>query len=59
MKKTLDTKQAVFSFSQETIDSLYELGNVYAKIRKRLLSEGYIIKDGKITPPKIQTQNEN
>ena len=58
-KKTLSQKPIVFSFSQETVDSLYALGNVYAKIRRRLLSEGYIIKDGKIIPPKIKTQNEN
>ena len=56
MKKTPTQKQAVFLFSQETVDSLYELGNVYAKIRARLLSEGYTIKDGKIIPPKIKIQ---
>ncbi len=56
MKKTLATKQAVFVFSQETVDSLNQLGNVYAKIRARLLSEGYMIKDGKIIPPKIKIQ---
>ena len=56
MKKTPTQKQAVFLFSQETVDSLYELGNVYAKIRSRLLSEEYIIKDGKIIPPKIKIQ---
>lgn len=55
-KKTLSQKPIVFSFSQETVDSLYELGNVYAKIRARLLSEGYIIKDGKIIPPKKQNE---
>lgn len=40
-------------FSQETLDSLRELGSVYARIRRRLLSEGYVIKDGKIFKPKI------
>ena len=40
-------------FSKETIDSLRELGSVYARIRRRLLSEGYTIKDGKIIKPKI------
>jgi len=39
-------------FSKETIDSLRELGSVYARIRRRLLSEGYTIKDGKIIKPK-------
>ncbi len=53
MSKKILPKTAVVSlFSQETVDSLYELGSVYAKIRRRLLSEGYIIKDGRIIPPK-------
>ena len=47
-------KQNVFSF--ESIKSLDELGSVLGRIRKRLLVEGYIIKDGKIIPP---TKNEN
>lgn len=34
-------------FSDETIHSLGELGRVLGKIRKRLISEGYTIKDGK------------
>ncbi len=44
--------QTVPILSQETIDSLRELGSVYARIRRRLLSEGYTIKDGKIIKPK-------
>ena len=44
--------QNVFLFSQETVDSLYELGNVYTRIRRRLISEGYIIKGNKIIKPK-------
>ena len=51
-KKTLPKTEVVSPFTQETIDSLYELGSVYAKIRRRLLSEGYIIKGNKIIPPK-------
>lgn len=35
-------------FSDEDIASFVELGEVLKKIRRRLLSEGYIIKDGKI-----------
>ena len=34
-------------FSDETIHSLGELGRVLGRIRKRLISEGYTIKDGK------------
>jgi hypothetical protein len=34
-------------FSDETIHSLGELGRVLLRIRKRLISEGYTIKDGK------------
>ena len=41
-------------FTYETIDSLTELGEVLKQIRKRLLSEGYEIVDGKISK-KIDT----
>lgn len=34
-------------FSDETIHSLGELGRVLGRIRKRLINEGYTIKDGK------------
>ena len=35
-------------FSDETIQSLRELGAILANIRNRLLSEGYVMKNGKI-----------
>jgi len=35
-------------FSDQTLASLKELGNTLERIHKRLVSEGYIIKDGKI-----------
>lgn len=38
-----------FLFTEETITSLAELGSVLREIRQRLISEGYEIKDGKIT----------
>ena len=42
-----------YKFSQETVDSFSELGSILLRIRKRLISEGYIVVDGKIT------RNEN
>ena len=44
-------------FSQETVDALDELGDVIWGIRKRLMSEGYEVKDGKIYKNGIQQQN--
>lgn len=40
-------------FSQETIDSLIELGKVLKKIHDRLRNEGYDIVDGEIV--KVET----
>jgi hypothetical protein len=37
--------------SQETVQALRELGEIYRQILRRLVSEGYVIKDGKIFPP--------
>jgi len=37
--------------SQETVQALQELGDIYRQIHRRLISEGYVIKDGKIFPP--------
>jgi hypothetical protein len=37
--------------SDETIRSLQELGEVFRRIHKRLVSEGWVIKDGVFTPP--------
>jgi hypothetical protein len=37
-----------FIFSQETMDSIIELGEVLRPIRKRLFAEGYTIVDGKL-----------
>jgi hypothetical protein len=50
-KKQSDVLPRKNLFSQETIDSFVELGSVVKDIRKRLLSEGYVIKNGKITKP--------
>lgn len=46
-----------YVFSQETVDALSELGEVIRGIRKRLMSEGYEIKDGKIYKHGILQQN--
>ena len=40
-----------YLFSEETISSLSELGSIFEKIHKRLIKEGYIIKNGKILKP--------
>lgn len=45
-----------YLFSQETVDGLSELGEVIRSIRKRLMSEGYEIKDGKIYKHGVQQQ---
>ena len=37
--------------SQETVLALHELGDVLRQIHRRLISEGYIIRDGNIIPP--------
>jgi hypothetical protein len=37
--------------SQETVQSLQELGDVFRQIHRRLVSEGYTIRNGKITKP--------
>ena len=37
--------------SQETIQALQELGEIYRQIFRRLISEGYVFKDGKMIPP--------
>jgi len=36
-------------FSEETLESLVDLGKILRKIRNRLISEDYEIKDGQIT----------
>ena len=38
-------------FSTETVQALQELGNVFRQIHRRLVSEGYIIRNGKIIKP--------
>lgn len=48
MKRPKKKKQ---TFSDEDIAAFIELGEVLKKIRRRLLSEGYVIKDGKIYKP--------
>ncbi len=44
-----DSKPSIFS--QETIDSVTELGSVLQKIHSRLLSEGYCIMSDRIINP--------
>jgi hypothetical protein len=36
-------------FSDDTVESLHELGEVLMRIHKRLVSEGYTIGNGKIS----------
>ena len=42
-------------FSEETVQSIAELAEIYRSIHKRLISEGYVIKDGKIYKEDIIT----
>jgi len=37
-----------YIFSEETIQALANLGNVLAGIHRRMIAEGYEIKDGKV-----------
>gem|GEM_PF-2971582 len=48
-KKTQTESDRIFS--DEDIQSFVDLGNVLMDIRKRLISEGWIIKDGVFTSP--------
>ena len=43
-----------YIFSQETINSLIELGDVLKPIRRRLFAEGYTIVNGKLVKPTPQ-----
>ncbi len=42
-------------FSEETMQSLRELGAALQSIHNRLLSEGYVMIDGRLTKPYEQT----
>ena len=44
-------------FSQETVQALQELGNVFRQIHRRLISEGYTIRDGEIIEPGADDAN--
>jgi hypothetical protein len=56
--KNVTTNPASQPLSQETIRSLQELGEVYRQIHRRLVSEGYIIRDGKIFKPGVNDKND-
>jgi hypothetical protein len=45
-------------FSDETLKSLQELGEVLREIRNQLIAEGYTIRDGKIYPPHNETDSD-
>ncbi len=44
-------------FGPETIQALQELGDVFRQIHRRLISEGYTIRDGKIIKPGADNTN--
>jgi len=44
--------QQKLNFSPEQIDNFVGLYHILNKIHRRLISEGYKVKGGKITPPK-------
>jgi hypothetical protein len=45
------TKQAYQPLSEETVQSVLELGDLLRQIHRRLLSEGYVIRNGQILKP--------
>lgn len=47
MKKGENAKEP-HRFSKETLQSLRELGELFAKIHVRMISEGYVIQDGEV-----------
>jgi len=60
MRQTIIMTAETQKFSDETIASLVELGKVFLRIRNRLISEGYVIKDGKTKLPEhIESQAKN
>jgi len=50
-KGDIASETARHPLSRGTVESLQELGEVLRQIHTRLLSEGYIIKDGEILKP--------
>ena len=46
-------------FSEETLKSLYELGQILRKIHMRVLSEGYIFKDNQFILSHDQQEIKN
>ena len=46
-----DEEGKKYIFTRETVESLCELGKVLQRIHNRLISEGCIIKDGKVYKP--------
>lgn len=45
-------------FSEETLASLRDLGEVIRKIHNRLVSEGYVIANGKILKPGEKSKSD-
>jgi len=45
--------------SQETVEALQELGSVFRQIHRRLISEGYIIQNGKLIKPGLADEIKN
>jgi hypothetical protein len=45
-------------FSDETLRSLQELGEIFRQIRTQLISEGYVIKDGQISKPVLSKTHD-
>jgi len=45
------TKPAYQPLSEETVQSVLELGQVLRQIYRRLVSEGYVIRNGQIFKP--------
>ena len=51
LKKEVLAQVDIPPLTQETVQSLRELGDIFGKIHLRLKSEGYVTQDGKILKP--------
>lgn len=57
--KNVASKEAFQPLRGETVHALQEFGDVLRQIHKRLVSEGYIIKDGKMFKPESNDANKS
>jgi hypothetical protein len=56
--KILASEAASQPLSEETVQSVLELGELLKQIHRRLVSEGYIIRNGQILKPESSNIND-